>query len=145
MPTHFHFLVQPKEGFSNDYIEAQMAKLQMSYTKAINKRFNRHGSLWQKRFRRVLQREDFWIMRTLAYIHHNPIHHGNALAYEDWNYTSYHNYISDIESLYAWLVKSPALNWFSENQENSKRLFIEYHETYKHNFIRRDYEKDELF
>jgi putative transposase len=47
----------------------------MSYAKAINKQYKRHGSLWQKRFRRIEQRDVSWQQKRLCYIHHNPIHH----------------------------------------------------------------------
>ena len=142
MPTHFHFLVQVKEGFESDDIEEQMRLLQMSYSKAINKRHDRHGSLWQKRFRRVLQKEDFWIMRTLCYIHHNPIHHGYALEYGEWRYCSYQSYLSDDKSK---VVREPALNWFSEDTTTARLAFIEFHEEYKQNFNRKNYENDEMF
>ena len=145
MPTHFHFLVKVKEGFDSAYIEEQMRVLQMGYTKAINKRHNRHGSLWQQRFRRVLQREEHWIMRTLCYVHHNPIHHNYTKEYDEWQYSSYHDYITNIESPYPWLVKTAALNWLSEDETKQKAAFIDFHEVYKHNFNRRDYENDEIF
>ncbi len=145
MPTHFHFLVKVKEGFDTTYIEKQMGLLQMSYTKAINKRHNRHGSLWQQRFRRVLQRENHWIMRTLCYIHHNPIHHNYTKEYNEWQYSSYHDYIANDESPYPWLVKTTALNWLSEDVSKQKAAFIDFHEEYKRNFNRKNYENDELF
>jgi REP element-mobilizing transposase RayT len=145
MPTHYHLLVKVKDGFDSDYIEKQMGVLQMGYTKAINTRHKRHGSLWQQRFRRVLQREDFWQMRTLCYVHHNPIHHSYAGEYDGWQYSSYHDYVSNIESPYPWLVKNPALTWLSEDETKQKEAFIALHEEYKRNFQRRNYENDEMY
>jgi REP element-mobilizing transposase RayT len=145
MPTHYHLLVKVKDGFDSAYIEEKMRLLQLSYAKAINARHKRHGSLWQKRFRRVLQREDFWQMRTLCYVHHNPIHHGYSAEYDGWQYSSYHDYVTNIESPYPWLVKNPALNWLSEDETKQKDAFIALHEEYKRNFIRRDYENDEMY
>ncbi|MBL7010905.1 MAG: hypothetical protein ISR82_06760 [Candidatus Marinimicrobia bacterium] len=46
------------------------------YSLAINKQQNRHGSLMQKRFKRIVIESDNYLLSLIHYIHHNPIHHG---------------------------------------------------------------------
>jgi hypothetical protein len=46
MPTHFHFLVIIRSE-ETDSIKNAVGIMLSSYTKAINKRYNRHGSLFQ--------------------------------------------------------------------------------------------------
>ncbi len=50
MPNHYHFLVYLRDETLSD----AMKSLSLSYTKAINKRFNRSGVLFQGRFQSIL-------------------------------------------------------------------------------------------
>jgi REP element-mobilizing transposase RayT len=47
MPTHYHFLGRTK----SDDLSRQMQSLLLAYTKAINVRFKRVGTLFQGRFK----------------------------------------------------------------------------------------------
>ena len=58
MPTHYHLMVRVKdlggqtsEVFETSEVSSAMQKLSISYTKAINKRFERVGSLFQGHFK----------------------------------------------------------------------------------------------
>lgn len=105
MPTHFHFLiyVQPKKGpdgvHLGDGLHLQpRIDLQMkfgtflsAYTRAINKRYNRHGSLFQLHTKaRAIDEGD--IIVVLTYIHQNPVRAGLVKKIEDWDYSSYRDY-----------------------------------------------------
>lgn len=92
MPTHFHFLV---------YIASEdIAKIQKNigiwlsaYAKAINKRYKRHGSLFQQHTKAVLIHSDNYLRIAAAYIHQNPVVSGLCKQFEDWAYSSYQDYI----------------------------------------------------
>lgn len=49
MPNHYHFLVYLRDETLFDAIKS----LSLSYTKVINKRFNRSGVLFQGRFQSI--------------------------------------------------------------------------------------------
>nr|WP_242046553.1 transposase [Cylindrospermum sp. FACHB-282] len=49
MPNHYHFLVYLRDETLSD----AMKSLSLSYTKAINRRFNRSGVLFQGRFQSI--------------------------------------------------------------------------------------------
>jgi len=92
MPTHFHFLV--------NIVSADIAKIQKnigillsSYTKAINKRYKRHGSLFQHHTKAVLIHSDNYLLTAAAYIHQNPVVSGLVDKFEAWEYSSYQDYI----------------------------------------------------
>lgn len=57
--------------------------------------YSRRGAL----FRRTLQRKritnDRQLLNTLIYIHQNPVHHGFTHNWEDWRYSSVHNYLAE--------------------------------------------------
>lgn len=53
----------------------QFGHLFNAYTKAINKRFHRTGSLFEHPFRRIKVESQHHLRYLVYYIHHNPIHH----------------------------------------------------------------------
>ena len=78
-----------------------------AYAKAINKRYKRHGSLFQSRFRRKLIKTDIQFQNTLVYIHNNPVKHGFTTKPEDYPYSSYHDYISlQKTDLHKFIIKT---------------------------------------
>jgi REP element-mobilizing transposase RayT len=96
MPNHFHFVVQVKktgcfpEGVRiNKFLEDQFKRLFSSYALSFNKVYERSGSLFQKRFKRVKIDSRNYLITLIHYIHHNPIHHGFTQNYSDWDYSSY--------------------------------------------------------
>jgi putative transposase len=75
LPNHFHFFIRIREKIivtlsenSNDLkeksLEQSFSNLFNAYAKAINKKYNRTGSLFQERFRRKE------ILNDLIYINH---------------------------------------------------------------------------
>ena len=89
MPNHFHFLVRIKEeeevlhdlsGFENltDHVKPPhqyFSNLFNAYSKAYNKQNKRHGSLFERPFKRKLINSENYLKRVLLYIHNNPVHH----------------------------------------------------------------------
>jgi len=104
MPNHFHFLVRVKEDSTpvrvlnpdGDRIltpSQQLSKLFNAYAQAFNKRFDRHGSLFERPFKRkLIEGEDFF-KNVLLYIHNNPVHHGFRTLPEEYQWSSYSGYL----------------------------------------------------
>ena len=118
MPTHFHFLVY--------IVSEDIAKIQKnigtwlsSYTKAINKRYQRHGSLFQHHTKAVLLSSDNYLLTAAAYIHQNPVVSGLVDNLEDWTYSSYQDYIGIRDGS---LPKTEII----KNQFSSLKEFIEF-------------------
>ncbi|MDX5437746.1 MAG: transposase [Pontibacter sp.] len=121
LPNHIHFLIKikPEEYFtvhvpdSNDLIninlQRQFSHLFNAYTKAINKRYNRTGSLFQERFRRKEVISEVYFTRLVYYIHFNPQHHSLIEDFSDWPYSSYHSLLSKGRTL---LQRENVLKWF---------------------------------
>ena len=72
--------LSPSQAFSN---------LFSTYTKAINKAYQRTGSLFQKPFRRVLVTSDEHLFHLVTYIQLNPDKHGFIQDFREWPYSSY--------------------------------------------------------
>jgi REP element-mobilizing transposase RayT len=88
MPTHFHFLIYGKTD-DNIKVQKSIAILLSSYTKAINKRFERHGSLFQSRTRAREITDDSYLVTLISYIHQNPVRGKLVQRIEEWHHSSY--------------------------------------------------------
>ena len=89
MPNHFHLLVQPH----SDQLSRQMQRLCISYTKAVNKRYGRVGPLFQGQFQAVQVDRNDYLLHLTRYIHLNPVEAGQVERAQDWEFSSYQDYI----------------------------------------------------
>ena len=88
MPTHFHFLVCIKTQ-DTDRLPHNIGTHLSAYTKAINKRYNRHGSLFQRRSKAKHIENRNYLLTLISYIHQNPIRSNLVDQLKDWPYSSY--------------------------------------------------------
>ncbi|NDP26656.1 MAG: hypothetical protein GZ087_04410 [Flavobacterium sp.] len=100
MNNHFHFLVRIKEIeeiTSEKKIPASksFSNLFNAYTKAINKRYNRHGSLFERPFRRKTIDNNSYFQNVIVYIHNNPVHHTICNHPIEYPWSSYITCLSD--------------------------------------------------
>jgi len=114
MPTHFHFLVFVKDIDRKDkpediseiefidsimlYIKKKTGLLLSSYAKAINKRYNRHGSLFKGHTKALEVDDESYLLSLISYIHQNPIRAGLVHSLDEWYFSSYREYIDQDRS-----------------------------------------------
>lgn len=70
MPNHFHFLIKQ---LTENGISTFMRRVENSYAKFYNTKFERKGALFQSMFKLVLIENENQLIHTLRYIHLNPI------------------------------------------------------------------------
>jgi hypothetical protein len=70
-----------------------MQRLILAYTNAINKRYHRVGALFQGRFKGIHVDRDDHLLHLSRYIHLNPVAAGLVEKAEDWEYSSYRDYL----------------------------------------------------
>jgi len=92
MPTHIHFALESLEVGNISHF---MRKLLNSYTRYFNIRHKRKGPLWEGKYKKVLVESEEQLLHLTRYIHLNP-----ATAYltnepEQWNFSSYNEYITE--------------------------------------------------
>ena len=92
MPTHLHFLLTP---LKENGISIYMKNLLNSYTRYFNTRNKRKGPLWQSRFKSVLVSTDGQLLHLTRYIHLNPTSSGIVENPEDWEFSSYKEFLGD--------------------------------------------------
>jgi putative transposase len=89
MPNHYHLLVYLK----TDRFSQLMQAFTLSYVKAINKRYQRVGSLFQGRFEAIQVDRDEYLLHLTRYIHLNPVRANIVEKAENWEFSSYQEYI----------------------------------------------------
>jgi putative transposase len=69
IPNHAHFLFRSGEvGLST-----LMRRLLTGYAVSFNRRHNRHGQLFQNRYKSIICQEDAYLKELVRYIHLNPL------------------------------------------------------------------------
>jgi len=125
LPNHVHFLIKTCDFFEKSHAygppSEQFRRLFIAYTKAMNKRYQRTGTLFENRFGRKVVDSDGYFTTLIRYIHHNPQTHGIVSNFKDWPYTSYDAILTEKPSRVA---RADVLDWFG-----SKHEFVEAHET----------------
>lgn len=104
LKNHFHILLKIKDANELSIIHQQKPYLPFSnmfnaYTKAINKRYIRSGSLFQEHLKRKRVKDEKYLIQLIAYIHLNPVKHGFSENYKSYKFSSYQAYRSSKPSL----------------------------------------------
>lgn len=135
LPTHFHFLVRIKkwDKIENCIHDQSQIWLQFrtylgTYTKAINKAYQRSGHLFEGRYSKRIGKRTEYFYGLISYIHQSPQRHGIVMDYKNWPFSSYAAYVrKDRRSLVAKEVL------FDEDLYNT---ILETHECLNENRIR---------
>jgi putative transposase len=117
MPNHYHLLVHLK----TDNLSDLMQPCALSYTKAINKRYERVGSLFQGRFKAIHVDRNEYLVHLSRYIHLNPVEAGLVRRAEDWAFSSCPEYIG----LRNGTLPKPDVVLSQFTSPDAYRLFVE--------------------
>jgi REP element-mobilizing transposase RayT len=99
LKNHFHLLIKIKSGdelisINHNKLSQPFSNLFNAYTKAINKKYQREGSLFKVRFKRNRISDIKYLRNVISYIHLNPIKHGFINKFEAYPYSSYKSILS---------------------------------------------------
>ncbi|MDM8161009.1 hypothetical protein QUH73_14385 [Labilibaculum sp. K2S] len=141
MPNHFHLLVRIKseEEILKQYTkpnrltnqdaskpvwlddEENLVKLKPphqnfsnlcnAYSKYINSKYQRTGSLFERPFKRKQVPDDQYFRNLIVYIHNNPIHHGFTDIAVDYPWSSYLTCLSVKPTK---LKRKDVIEWFDD-------------------------------
>lgn len=129
LPNHFHLLIRtrtPEEqlAFQADTLKVsktfrvltpsqQFSNMFNAYTKSINKRYQRTGSLFEHPFGRIDIDSDAYFTQLIIYIHQNPQKHALIDNFRRWHYSSYKTLLSNQPTQ---LNRELVLSWFNGRQ-----------------------------
>jgi REP element-mobilizing transposase RayT len=106
MKNHFHLVVKIKsstELFENkkaeDKLSQPFSNLFNAYTKAVNKWYDREGSLFKVRFKRERITDENYLRNVIIYTHLNPVKHRFTNNYNEYKYSSFQSLISSKPTL----------------------------------------------
>ncbi|MHC4563279.1 MAG: REP-associated tyrosine transposase [Planctomycetota bacterium] len=91
MSNHLHFVVQPTPGTSLSTIARDIK----TWTSIRNATKPPNCPLWERRFddNRIKSTEELW--NVLKYIHNNPVRAGIVSRPDDYEWSSFHNYLGN--------------------------------------------------
>ncbi|MDX1544401.1 MAG: transposase [Christiangramia sp.] len=121
LSNHFHLLIKTKGEIADKAIPQAFSNCFNSYTKAINKSYNRSGSLFQDRFKRKVVQDENYLRKLIIYIHLNPELHQLIGDFTKYDFSSYKGFLSAKPSL---LKRQEVLGLFN-SLENFKFLHAE--------------------
>lgn len=125
MPTHIHLVLkQLQDNGISDY----MRKILDSYSCFFNAQHKRKGPLWESKFKNVLVDSDEQLLHLTRYLHLNPVTALLINKPEDWPFSSYREYLSEVNDSSALCqfngiieIKPPLYRKFVNNQISYQR------------------------
>ncbi|MBI2052028.1 transposase [Candidatus Roizmanbacteria bacterium] len=123
MPDHYHLEVKL---LKEKHIYRYLNNIGNSYTKYFNTRFNRKGPLWQSPYKSVRIKSSEQLLHVSRYIHLNPTTAGLVNNPEEWEFSSYREYINNPrilnEIMHEILIRdTKAYRRFVENNKDYQR------------------------
>ncbi len=117
MPNHYHLLVHLKTDDLSNLLQPML----VSYSKSINRRYARVGPLFQGPFSAVHVDRDEYLWHLSRYIHLNPVAAGLVSCAQDWEFSSYREFIG----LRNCTMPKPDMVLSQFSSADDYRLFVE--------------------
>ena len=96
MPTHLHLVLKQ---LSKNGISVYMNNILNGYTRYFNTLHKRKGPLWESRFKSVLIVSDEQLSHLVRYLHLNPTTAQLVKKPEDWEFSSYREYLGEVNDI----------------------------------------------
>lgn len=104
MPNHFHFLIHANansvpmvqdRSIDRQQFSQGIKVLLSSYARGINRQEDRVGSLFQQKTKGINVSDDSrdYALTAFHYVHQNPMRAGLVDSMEDWEYSSFREYL----------------------------------------------------
>jgi REP element-mobilizing transposase RayT len=106
LKNHFHLVLKIKtteelqeKNISPNKLSQPFSNFFNAYTKAINKKYNREGSLFKERFKRERIATTEYLKNVIVYTHLNPVKHNFQNSYHDYKYSSFQSILAQKPTL----------------------------------------------
>jgi REP element-mobilizing transposase RayT len=123
MSNHAHLLL--KSGSAG--LSTFMSRLLTGYALAYNRRYHRHGHLFQNRYKSILCEEELYFLKLVSYIHLNPLRAGLVSSLEMLNGYPWsgHAVLMNREN-YAWQDREYVLGYFGKREGSAEKAYLEF-------------------
>lgn len=123
LPNHAHFLLR-----SGDVgLSTLMRRLLTGYAVSFNRKYKRHGPLFQGRYKSIICQEDKYLKELVRYIHLNPLRAKLILDIPKLNQYAYcgHSALMD-KKRREWQDIDYVLSFFGTKKAASQKRYLEY-------------------
>ena len=133
MPNHYHLVLKLK----TDNISTAMQKLALSYAKSYNLVYDQNGHLFQGPFQRVHVKDLNYLLHLSRYVHLNPVKAEIVNKAEDWNYSSYQEFIGlrDIELIQPEIVLDLVMVELGARMKTKQHVYKKYVEMWEFEYM----------
>lgn len=125
MRNHAHILLRSGLGGISDF----MRKVLTGYAIFYNRRHNRHGYLFQNRYKSIVCEEENYLLELVRYIHLNPVRVGVAKTLDELDVYPYSGHSVIIGKIgHKWQDRDYVLRLFNVKEGRAKkeyRIFVE--------------------
>jgi REP element-mobilizing transposase RayT len=121
--NHAHFLFRT----SLEPLATLMRKLLTGYAVSFNRRHNRHGQLFQNRYKSIVCQEDIYLKELVRYIHLNPVRSGIVSSLKELNKYPYcgHSALMGVKKR-PWQDVDYVLGYFGNTGHRGRRAYLGY-------------------
>lgn len=96
MPTHYHLVVKI---LTENEFSSYMSNVENSFSRHFNLKFKRKGPLWESRFKAVKIANEKQLLHLTRYVHLNAVTDYLVDKPEEWEQSSYRDYINNTDIL----------------------------------------------
>ena len=121
MNNHYQLLMETPLG----NLSQIMRHINGAYTTYFNVKRGRSGHLFQGRYKSILVEVDEYAKALSRYIHLNPVRANMVSVPEDFQWSSYNQYIGK-QKARKWLVRDFILNYFGTKYKTAQRQYYNY-------------------
>ncbi|MHB8883059.1 MAG: transposase [Thermodesulfovibrionales bacterium] len=123
MPNHFHLLLRT----GKNPLARNMRALMSGYAGYFNRRHNRHGHLFQNRYKSIVCEEETYFLELVRYMHLNPLRAKLVKDIDEldaFKYTGHSAIVGTVDR--TWQDTDDVLGRFSDKRRAAMRLYREF-------------------
>lgn len=117
MGNHYHLLVSTPDG----NLSRNMRHINGTYTQRFNKRNHRDGPIFRGRYLAILVEDSNYLANVSRYIHLNPVADNFSKTPEEYFWSSYRYYLSNLHEP-TWLSSKKILSLFGNDNDSLNRV-----------------------
>lgn len=88
LDNHIHMIIKESEN-----IDTIMKRIMISFAKAFNEKYNTNGKVFFDRFKSQPIEKENELIKTVRFIHQNPVKHKLIMDFKKYYWSSYNTYI----------------------------------------------------
>jgi REP element-mobilizing transposase RayT len=121
MTNHYHLLVETPEA----NLSRAIKWVNVSYASYFNRKRQRHGHLFQGRYKAILVDADEYLKQLSRYIHLNPVRAGMVTELSTYPFSSYPALIGQVKAP-NWLESTWLLSLFGKSRRNAAKNYRDF-------------------